>query len=285
MGVDASPLGRVVESPALLFDRAALERLADRLREGYANAQPFPHAVLDHFLPEEAAARLVGEFPPVDEFVRDGTEGGNKLGKFNSAQRTPLGTFTRGLLAQLSCSPFTDFLERLSGVSGLVPEPRGVNSALRHFVRGGRLAVHADFSRTWGLGLERRVNLILYLNRHWPVEYGGALELWDRKMAACVKSIPPVFNRAIVFNPSSDAYHGFPDPLRCPEGESRKSLQLYYYAAPRVGVQLHSTIWRRRPVRWLVGRLRRRVVGLWSGEPPAKRVEPARVRGTRAGVE
>jgi hypothetical protein len=240
-------IGELVNGPVLVFDRSALERLADGLREEYASAQPFPHVVLDDFLPGEAAARLVDEFPRVDEFARDATEGGNKLGKFNSAPRTPLGVFTRGLLAQLSCSPFVDFLERLSGVSGLVPNPRGVDGALRHFVRGGSLAIHADFNWKRSLELERRVNFILYLNEPWPQEYGGALELWDREGVACARRILPVFNRAIVFRPGRDAYHGFPDPVRCPEGGSRKSLQLYYYTAPRPESPPHSTIWRAAP--------------------------------------
>jgi hypothetical protein len=259
MVASTSALGRVVEGPALLFDPSALEKRADRLREAYATAQPFPHVVLDDFLPAEAARRLVGEFPPVDAFARDGPEGGNKIGKFDSTPRTPLGAFTRGLIAQLSSSPFMDFLERLSGISGLLADPQGVDSALRHFVRGGRLAVHADFNRQVRLGLERRLNLILYLNERWPAEYGGALELWDRDMMGCVRSISPLFNRAVVFSPTDEAYHGFPDPVRCPEGDSRKSLQLYYYAVARQGVELHYTIWRRRSLRSLVGRLHRRV--------------------------
>jgi len=214
--------------------------------------------VLDDFLPAEAAARLLDEFPPIDAFVSDGPEGGNKVGKYDSTLVTELSPFIRNLLAQLCCSPFVDFLESLSGVSGLVPDPHGTDHALRHFVRGGSLALHADFNTQKSLGLERRVNIILYLNRNWPAEYGAALEFWDRDMTVCAKSIAPVFNRAVVFSPTSDAYHGFPDPVRCPEGESRKSLQLYYYAAPRSGVALHGT------TRWhaqnsLLTRLRRRL--------------------------
>jgi hypothetical protein len=257
-------LGHVVEGPALLFDRAALDGLAERLRADYAAAQPFPHAVLDDFLPAEAAARLVREFPPIDAFRPDGPEGGNKAGKYDSAARTAVGAFTRGLLAQLCCSPFMPFLERLSGVPELLPDPRGVDSALRHFVRGGRLNVHADFNRRGELGLERRVNLILYLNEHWPESYGGALELWDRDMKRCVTRIPPAFNRAIVFNVAEDAYHGFPDPVQCAEGESRKSLQLYYYAAPRPGATPHSTLWRHGPKPSLARRVRGRLQRMWS---------------------
>jgi hypothetical protein len=83
--------------------------------------KPFPHVVLDDFLPAEAAARLLDEFPPIDAFVSDGPEGGNKVGKYDSTLVTELSPFIRNLLAQLCCSPFVDFLESLSGVSGLVP--------------------------------------------------------------------------------------------------------------------------------------------------------------------
>jgi hypothetical protein len=254
----SAPLGRVVEAPALLFDRAALEALAGRLRTPYAQAQPFPHVVIDGFLPPEAAARLVDEFPPISEFAWDGPEGGNKIGKYDSTESTPLGPFTRGVLAQLCCSPFLAFLERLSGIAGLVPDARGIERALRHFVPGGRLAIHADFNTSRALGLERRLNFILYLNRHWPPEYGGALELWDREMTGCVKSIAPTFNRAVVFDPANDGYHGFPDPVRCPDGDSRKTLQLYYYAAPRLEVPRQGTTWRWHPDDSLLARLRRR---------------------------
>jgi hypothetical protein len=252
-------LARVVDG-VVLFDRTALERAAAARRDAYAHAAPFPHVVLDAFLPIEAAERIADEFPPIDGFVADGPEGGNKIGKHDSSARTTIGPFTRGVLAQLSCAPFTDFLEHLTGVAGLVSDPRGVDGALRHFVRGGRLAVHADFNVKGRLGLERRVNLIVYLNRRWPEEYGGALELWNRDMSACVTRVAPVFNRAVVFSPVDDGYHGFPEPLRCPEGESRKSLQLYYYAAPRPWVRPHLTLWRRPSYRGVLRRLRRRLL-------------------------
>ena len=259
MDEHASAVGHVVDGAAFFFDRDALDRLLDRVRDGYARAEPFPHVVLDDFLPADAAARLLHEFPSLDRFVADATERGNKLGKFNSTVDTPIGPFTRGFLGQLGCAPFLTFLERLSGVQGLVADPYGIDGALRHFVRGAQFAVHADFNTKWRLGLERRLNIILYLNEHWPEAYGGALELWDRGMRRCVTRVPPAFNRAIVFSPESDAYHGFPDPVRCPEGDSRKSLQLYYYAAPRPEVAPHLTIWRRHPPTTLLRRLRRRL--------------------------
>ena len=46
----------------------------------------------------------------------------------------------------------------------------------------------------------------------------------------CEQKIAPLFNRVVVFNTDEDSYHGLPDPLMCPDGESRKSIALYYYS-------------------------------------------------------
>ena len=80
------------------------------------------------------------------------------------------------------------------------------------------------------LKLYRRLNLLIYLNKDWQEGWGGALELWDRTGQRCVLAIPPVFNRAVLFDTSNFSYHGHPHPLACPPERSRKSVALYYYS-------------------------------------------------------
>ncbi len=60
--------------------------------------------------------------------------------------------------------------------------------------------------RNW----QRRVNVLVYLNKDWKAEWGGALELWDKQMKACEESVVPVFNRCVIFNTDADSYHGHP---------------------------------------------------------------------------
>lgn len=48
-------------------------------------------------------------------------------------------------------------------------------------------------------------------------------------MKRCVTKISPQFNRLVIFNTTVTSYHGFPEPLNCPEGVTRKSIALYYY--------------------------------------------------------
>ena len=114
----------------------------------------------------------------------------------------------------------------------------------------GFLKIHADFNWNRFLKLNRRVNLLIYLNKSWKEEYGGHLELWNREMSECVERILPVFNRCVIFNTSDFSYHGHPDPLTCPDGWTRKSLAVYYYTNGRPQEEqsdIHCTIFKRRP--------------------------------------
>jgi len=81
--------------------------------------------------------------------------------------------------------------------------------------------------------MHRRVNILLYLNREWEDTWGGELELWNKDRTKCVKRVKPVFNRAVIFNITDTAYHGFPQPLKCPEYKKRFSLATYYYTPDR----------------------------------------------------
>jgi 2-oxoglutarate-Fe(II)-dependent oxygenase superfamily protein len=142
------------------------------------------------------------------------------------------------------------FLEQLTGIEGLIPDPYFWGGGLHQITRGGYLKVHADFNRYSKLRLDRRLNLLLYLNRDWKEEYGGHLELWNEQMTTCERKILPIFNRCVVFSTTDYSYHGHPDPLNCPEQQTRKSLALYYYTNGRLeeGVSpVHTTLFQRRP--------------------------------------
>ena len=52
------------------------------------------------------------------------------------------------------------------------------------------------------------MNVLVYLNRDWKEEYGGALELWSKDKSRCVRQILPVFNRTVIFTITDWAFHG-----------------------------------------------------------------------------
>jgi hypothetical protein len=241
--------GRGADRQGWRLDPEALAVLADQRRDAYRNAEPFPHVVIDDFLPEQVLDTVLAEFPaPAHEaWHRFDDPVQAKLG--NRRVET-MGPASRQLLHELNSGAMCAFVERLAGIDGIVPDPHLHGGGLHQIVRGGYLKVHADYNWHPRLRLHRRVNLLLYLNRDWREDYGGHLELWDTRMRRCVRRVLPIFNRCVVFSTTSVSHHGHPEPLRCPEGRSRKSVALYYYSRRRPAWEIrapHSTLFRPRP--------------------------------------
>jgi hypothetical protein len=233
----------------LYFEPNALQSLALRHRKSYASAQPFPHAVFDDVLPEEALNLALENFPSVESRVWKEYENYHEV-KLETQGEERLGDAVSLLLYQFNSAPFLRFLETLTGIDRLISDPYFAGGGLHQIVRGGKLGVHADFSQHWKLPLHRRLNVLVYLNRDWKEEYGGKLELWDPDTMQCCKAIAPIFNRMVVFTITDRALHGHPEPLTCPEGTTRKSIALYYFTVdppPGAAVDKHSTRFVQRP--------------------------------------
>jgi Rps23 Pro-64 3,4-dihydroxylase Tpa1-like proline 4-hydroxylase len=210
----------------LHFDPAAL-------REQYTTADPFPHIVLDGLFDDTDLDAVLREFPSPEEM---------KWMRFDNAQEKKLGFFyatstisdtVRRFLDAMNSFEMLLFLEALTGIDGLIPDPYFGGGGLHQIEPGGFLKIHADFNVHPKLKLDRRLNMLIYMNKEWREEYGGHLELWDAGTRECRKRILPLFNRTVVFSTSDRSYHGHPHPLTSPEGVTRKSVSLYYYTAGR----------------------------------------------------
>jgi hypothetical protein len=232
------------------FERTALMKMAAQLRDPYQLAVPFPHIVIDDFVDADLLDAVVGEFPKPDE-IQWWAFDDDREKKLGTRDEAAMGPITRNLFAQLNSATMIDFLQTLTGISGLVPDPHLFGGGLHQIQAGGFLKIHADFNLHPATALERRLNLLIYLNKQWNEEYGGHLELWDMTMTRCIHRIAPVFNRCVIFTTGETSYHGHPEPLRCPSDRTRKSLALYYYSAPRtssgVDVVAQNTVFRARP--------------------------------------
>ncbi|HEY9890548.1 MAG TPA: 2OG-Fe(II) oxygenase [Candidatus Sericytochromatia bacterium] len=232
------------------FDTKYLNDLASKYREDYSQAKPFPHIVIDNFLPEFVLDNILNEFPKAREIDWQKFDNTAEKKLANKLEQN-MGDNTRFLLYQLNSSTFIDFLESLTGIDGIIPDPHFEGGGLHQIERGGYLKMHVDFNRHTKLRLDRRLNLLLYLNKDWKEEYGGYLELWDKDITQCEKKILPIFNRLVIFTTTDFTYHGHPEPLTCPEEWTRKSLALYYYTngrpAEEISEKEHSTIFQARP--------------------------------------
>lgn len=240
-----------------LIDFARLGTSVEDDRARYAAAQPFHHILIERFLSEAAATSAIAEFPPpeaIQDWRRADAE--DEFGrvaqayKLGYSQERHFSSTLRALVHELNSGPFLRYLEQLTGIDHLIPDPHLVGGGLHQYLPGAVLRVHADFNRLPGVNLDRRLNLLLYLNAEWRPEWGGALELWDAAMQRCVVRIPPLANTCVIFSTTSTSYHGMPEPLTCPTGVTRRSLALYYYSNGRPAseqVADHSTLWQARP--------------------------------------
>ena len=216
------------------------------LREQYVNARPFPHIVLDNLFPNEILEEVLADFPRPDEIAwrkfDNNTE--KKLGYWHeNALRPRIQLF----LYEMNSAPLLQFLEALTGIEGLVSDPYYGGAGPHQIEPGGFLKVHVDFNWHPLLKLDRRLNMLVYLNKDWEEEYGGHLELWNRDVSRCEQKVLPVFNRTVVFSTTDFSYHGHPNPLACPEGRTRKSVSFYYYSNGRPDEERsapHDTIFR-----------------------------------------
>jgi Rps23 Pro-64 3,4-dihydroxylase Tpa1-like proline 4-hydroxylase len=232
-----------------VFDDPSYLALADQRAGEYRTASPFPHAVIEDFLPRAVAARALQAFPRAGDADWFSFDSGRER-KLALARETQFPPAIRHLLHQFNSAPCLAFLEALTGVPALVPDPDFEGGGLHQIQPGGWLKIHADFNKHSRSGLDRRPNLLVYLNPSWREEYGGHLELWDREMQGCLRRIAPAFNRCVIFSTTDFAYHGHPDPVQSPPGVTRKSLALYYYSNGRPAEETsapHTTVFKLRP--------------------------------------
>lgn len=240
------------------FDEATLFDLANAHHHSYSHADPFPHVVMDDFIKPKILEDVLQSFPSKKDlaFYQYDNQLEKKLA-FDQISKLPDPIYH--LMMQLNSPLFLAFLEKLTGIHGLIPDPYYRGGGIHQIEKGGKLDVHIDFNIHPKLKLNRRLNLLIYLNKDWQASYGGHLELWrghknkqdKHVLETCGKRILPIFNRMMVFNTSESSYHGHPDPLTCPPDRTRKSIALYYYTSqcnsPSEQQKAHSTTFVKRP--------------------------------------
>lgn len=206
----------------------------DRLADAFRSNRPFPHIVIDGFLRPDIARALFEAFPdPGEDFWNVYA---NPLeAKLTCNDWAVMPPPIAAALRALNGADFCSTLSRLTGIDGLVSDDTLHGGGMHCIRAGGKLDVHVDYRLHPNLGLERRLNLIVYLNNDWDDAYGGELQLWSPDMQRCEQRIAPRFNRAVVFATDDTSYHGHPEPLACPSDTSRKSIALYYLTEPREG--------------------------------------------------
>lgn len=235
-----------IDPDSLLLQTSQAKEIGAKYADEYQSAGPYNHICIDNFLPEQVLEGIRGdlkEMPtPEDAFSR-----AQENLKFSFIpERLP--AYTKNLFYALNSRPFLQFLENMTGISGLIPDPYFLGAGIHKTLNGGHLDIHADFNLHKPMGIERRLNVLIYLNQDWREEYGGSFEVWNMDMTKKEASFVPIYNRMVCFSTGSDTFHGNPEPVNHPDGQPRESIALYYYTATWDATRKeHTTLFKPRP--------------------------------------
>ncbi len=239
-------------NPYLNSEFQDLAAVAEQFKAQYTSAQPFPSISFKNFFNPDFLSSVLEEFPDLSKAAASQYNDTKQI-KFEGKGERPFGINTKQLMHFLNSEPFLEFLQSLTSIKEtLLGDPYFVGGGMHEIKPGGLLKVHADFNKHPKTNLDRRINVLVYLNKDWQESYGGHFELWDKDMKACVHKILPEFNTLAMFSTTDFSYHGHPNPLSCPPDRSRKSLALYYYSNGRPAEEInpeltkHSTLWKAR---------------------------------------
>lgn len=211
-----------------------LLELGRQKHDEYVNAAPFPSMYFDDFFDADMLRKVLAEFPQIGKDKTDIQYANPNEQKLATKGEYRFGEVTREFVHFLNSQPFLEFLQNLTGIKEtLIPDPYFEGGGFHEIKPGGYLKMHVDFHKHKLTNLDRRLNILVYLNEDWKEEYGGHFELWERDMSKSVKRILPVFNRLAMFSTTGYSWHGHPDPLSCPSDRSRRSIALYYYTNGR----------------------------------------------------
>ena len=197
-------------------------------KKKFRESSPFPHLIIDDFLPDNVALEILNSFPSKKDIFWTPYIHFNEY-KFGCSDYDKFPYSIKKIFDVLLSEEFCHELSILLDTK-IFSDPQLIGGGLHQTFRNGYLNIHSDFSHhPHNIKWKRKLNLIIYFNKDWPASNKGNLELWDKDKKQCVQSITPDFNRAVLFLTDNDSLHGSPEIVNCKKEESRKSIALYYY--------------------------------------------------------
>lgn len=189
-----------------------------------AFAEPFRHWLIDG---------AVADLPPADALPAPDWPGWVRYENAFEKKRTTRDVHLlpdpwARLFLRLASQQLIAELRKLADLPPLVPDGSLHGGGVHVVDAGGELGAHIDYALHPVCGLERRLNLILFLS-DWQEEWGGAFQLYEDDARTLAKQVFPARGRLVLWEPSDVAYHGT-QPVA--EGAPPRVTAAVYYLAP-----------------------------------------------------
>jgi len=210
-------------------------------------------------------SEILPSFPPVESPLWRRLDETYQPGKMVLSDIERIPQPFASMLRELMEPAALEFVERVSGIGRLLPDPYLEGGGLHCSPPEGVMAPHTDVHINHRIGLYKRVIILIYLNPGWEEAHGGGLELYDESdVRTPVKTIVPAWGTMVLFRSDAHSVHGFTKPI-ANGGHPRRALALYYYTAVDApefaGNELtdwrhHETYWARHGASLLMRRAR-----------------------------
>ena len=203
--------------------------LTAALRSQHKYKVPVPYTIIDDFLPADIFEAVVNDIGNIsnDSYT---------VFSNNTSYRKECRDFKEAPLLQSLAHGFhssnvVKWLEEITEVKKLIPDPHLRGGGLARVPAGNTLGLHTDFNWNDQLMLNRKVNLILYLTPNWQSAWNGDLEFWDFDNKECLVKIEPKANRLAFWNYDPRLIHGLSSALSMPDNVTRDNLIHFYYTS------------------------------------------------------
>ena len=143
----------------------------------------------------------------------------------------------------LSSNSFKKFLKKKLQLNCNIYSDRSkMYSGFNIFEKDGFLKGHADFNYNSKLKKYRTINLLIYFNTKWKLEYGGNLIFYNYKNNKKKYEFIAKGNSALIFLTNKYTLHGY---KKIKTNKKRLSLNFYYYTSKNLSFSKnpHRTIW------------------------------------------
>jgi hypothetical protein len=217
-----------------------LDREREALGSAWKASGAVPHILVDDFLTPDVGAPLA-DFSAVQNKAAAPQKRTHKHVHGKGGSRLKMTPLQRQFFEEVNSPRFCQFVQDVTGIAPVIPDPALFGGGLHEIRRGGFLGVHTDFNHHPDLKKHRRFNLLVYLNETWDDAWAGHIELWDQSLTRPFLKAAPLMGRALFFETSEHSFHGHPTPLATPPGVTRKSLATYYYSDFPPGVGIRKT--------------------------------------------
>lgn len=145
------------------------------------------------------------------------------------------GQWLNKLRCHLHSKSFIQWVEKETGVEGLVVDSFGTGEGVSLMQSGDKLDSHIDFNWNNRINMYRSINLLIYLGSC----EGGEFEIWDDKKENIIFEAKPIHNSAVLFKHSETKSHG----VRSIKSGKRFSVRQFYYKSELTCENPHQSLY------------------------------------------